>query len=96
MTPDFAIYTQSLAEINCYSQDMASAFQWFRDIHNLYPVVRKRNEMHGNYFYRIVDYNKPSGNTIVVDSEPNYNFVEARDLVLTKLIEIVKEQIEAT
>lgn len=92
MATDFATYTQSLAEINCYSQDMASAFQWFRDIHNLYSVVRKRNEMYGNYFYRIVDYNKPSGDTIVVDSEPNYSFVEARDLTLIKLIEIVKNK----
>ena len=92
MATDFATYTQALAKINCYSQDMSSAFQWFRDIHNLYPVVRKRNEMYGKYFYRIVDYNKPSGSTIVVDSEPNYNFVDARDLALTELIEIVKNK----
>ena len=91
MEKEFVTYKQALAGINCYSQDMASAFQWFRDIHNLYPVVRKRNEMYGKYFYRIVDYNKPSGDTIVVDSEPNYSFVEARDLTLIKLIEIVKQ-----
>jgi hypothetical protein len=92
MVTDFHSYTQSLAEINCYSQDMASAFQWFRDVHNLYPVVRKRNEMYGNYFYRIVDWNKPTCQTILVDSEPKYGFADARDLALTKLIEIVKNK----
>ena len=92
MATDFATYTQSLAEINCYSQDMASAFQWFRDTYNLYPVVQKRNEMHGNYFYRITNWNNPSGKVIVFDSIPIYGFADARDLALTKLIEIVKNK----
>jgi hypothetical protein len=48
--------------------------------------------MHGNYFYRIVDWNKPTCQTILVDSEPNYGFADARDLALTKLIEIVKNK----
>jgi hypothetical protein len=91
MVTDFHSYTQSLVEINCYSQDMASAFQWFRDVHNLYSVVKKRNEMHSNYFYRIVDWNKSPG-TIVIDSEPIYGFADARDIALTKLIEIVKNK----
>ena len=92
MATDFATYTQSLAEINCYSQDMASAFQWFRDTYNLYPVVQKRNEMHGNYFCRITNWNNPSGKVIVFDSIPIYGFADARDLALTKLIEIVKNK----
>ena len=92
MEKEFATYEKVLAEINCSSQDMASAFQWFRDVHNLYPVVRKRNGFRSNYFYRIVDWNKPPFETILFDNEPIYGFIEARDLVLIKLIEIVKNK----
>jgi hypothetical protein len=92
MENDFNLYKSGLTEINCYSQDMASVFQWFRDTHNLYPVVKKRNDFLSNYFYRIVDWNKPSGETILFDSDPKYGFAEARNLVLIKLIEIVKSR----
>ena len=86
LTNEWLVTTEKIVLALTFSQ----AFRWFRENHNLYPIVDHYYDSNDSFLFNAVVWSKE--NEILYDEEGISTYEEAELVCLKKLIEIVKNK----